>query len=152
MGRAPSIVQQSHKSDWYSFSYSVCHCLKVATGACHLFLSATLLTTSLIALAGRPATVSARSLKCSALAKFGSEFGRCPTIIIQICDITLSMSMAVFCWNYCVVDLHECKFVMRLHNNVVSLVYLLSPTCYTINLCIPSTQWVSWLLEWYICT
>ena len=110
MGRAPSIVQQSHKSDWYSFSYSVCHCLKVATGACHLFLSATLLTTPLIALAGRPATVSARSLKCSALGKFGSEFGRCPTVIIQICDITLSMNMAVFCWNYRVVDLHECKF------------------------------------------
>ena len=42
-------------------------------------------------------------------------------------------------------------FVMRLHNNV-SLVYLLSPTCYTINFCIPSTQEVSWLLEWYICT
>ena len=38
---------------------------------CH----ARLLTTPLITLAGRPATVSARSLNCSTLGKFGLEFG-----------------------------------------------------------------------------
>ena len=103
-----------------SFSYSVCHFLKVVTETCHLFFwSATeellelvptlccfvahassftiaqislphgnychthFLTTPLIALAGRPATVSARSLNCSALGKFASEFGRWPTVIIH---------------------------------------------------------------------
>ena len=39
---------------------------------CHTHL----LTTPFITLAGRPATVSACSLNCSALGKFGSEFGR----------------------------------------------------------------------------
>ena len=42
------------------------------------------LTTPKIALASwRPATVSARSLNCSALGKFGLEFGRWPTVIIH---------------------------------------------------------------------
>ena len=36
-GSCSSVIQWSHDSDWYSFSYSFCHRLKVATETCRLF-------------------------------------------------------------------------------------------------------------------
>ena len=48
----------------------------IARIRCTFIATPTFLTTPFIALAGTPATVSACSLNCSALDKFGSEFGR----------------------------------------------------------------------------
>ena len=86
----PSFLFVSHGRIAWTCAYSLpfrSHALSFTIAWIQLprcnYCYACLLTTHLIALAGRPATVSVRSLNCSALGKFGSEFGRWPTIIIH---------------------------------------------------------------------
>ena len=86
----PSFLFVSHGRIAWTCAYSLpfrSHALSFTIAWIRLprcnYCHACLLTTHLIALAGRPATVSARSLNCSTLGKFGSEFGRWPTIVIH---------------------------------------------------------------------
>ena len=109
-GSCSSVIQHSHDSDcsdWnlpsfllvsdgtitWTCAYSLPFCshpssFTIARTLCTYILAARgnychaqLLTTPFITFAGRPATVSARSLNCSALGKFGSEFGWWLTVI-----------------------------------------------------------------------
>ena len=79
-GSCSSIVQRSHDSDQYSFSYVVCHCLKVVTETCHLFFL--------------PATEESLEL-VPALCHFVAMLRHC-TCIHHVATITMHTRMIIY--------------------------------------------------------